>query len=263
MPLLSAITTCKGRLEHLKATLPTLMALPDCEVVVVDFDCPEGAGDWVAANHPAARVIRVAERPFFNIAEARNRGASAATGDWLLLTDADVLVAPGLSETIGPLLRDGLFLRPMASVAALIGTLVVARDDFVEIGGYDQVFEGWGSEDIDLMTRLVSIGRRVESLPDHLVASIPHDDAARGRFHQIADPRANVVVNALYRQAKMDLWAQGLRPDEAARRKIYAELRQAALTPGGVKSLEISFRQTQMAGHILTASLRYQLKSAD
>ena len=27
--------------------LNTLMALPDCEVVVVDYDCPDRSGDWV------------------------------------------------------------------------------------------------------------------------------------------------------------------------------------------------------------------------
>jgi hypothetical protein len=52
----SLITTCKGRLAHLKETLPAFLAQgAGCEVIVVDYDCPEGAATWVNANHPRDR----------------------------------------------------------------------------------------------------------------------------------------------------------------------------------------------------------------
>ncbi len=41
-PKFSIITTCKGRLEHLKQTLPAMLAQKDSEVIVVDYSCPHG-----------------------------------------------------------------------------------------------------------------------------------------------------------------------------------------------------------------------------
>jgi len=259
VPLLSAVTTCKGRLEHLKLSLPTLMALPDCEVVVVDYDCPDRSGDWVRATYPAAKVVRAEQRPLFNLAKARNLGVAAATSPWLLLTDADVLVAPEFSEAVQPLLQPGVYLRPEAAAVELSGTMIVAHGDLAEIGGYDEVFEGWGSEDLDVMMRLDLTGRRAGSFPGRLVTGMPHDDALRGRFHDVADPRANSLTNALYRHVKMDLWRLGVQPDEAARRAIYTQLRPGARSPDGLKSAEVAFRDRTLAGRRVTTSLRYRL----
>lgn len=259
MPLLSAVTTCKGRLEHLKTTLPSLMALPDCEVVVVDYDCPDGAGEWVRSTFPAAKVVRVEDRPLFNVAEARNRGVAAAAAPWLLVIDADVVVAPTFAEEIRPLLRSGVYLRPAPLSGELFGTVVVASADLAEIGGYDEVFEGWGSEDVDLMARLEQIGRRADAFPARLLSPMSHGDDLRGRFHAIANPRANLVINALYRQAKVDLRAQGVDLNEAGRRGLYDQIRRAFLSPKGLTSIELVFQEREMAGRILTTSLRYRL----
>ncbi|MBK6472014.1 MAG: glycosyltransferase family 2 protein [Betaproteobacteria bacterium] len=92
----SLITTCKGRLAHLKETLPAFLAQgAGCEVIVVDYDCPEGAATWVNANHPQARVVQVRDAPIFNACKARSRGSAVATGRWLAFVDADVVLSVG------------------------------------------------------------------------------------------------------------------------------------------------------------------------
>ena len=65
MPLLSIVTTCKGRLHHLRRSLPRFLAQPNTEVIVVDYDCPDGTSDVVAREFPAARVVAVKDRPHF------------------------------------------------------------------------------------------------------------------------------------------------------------------------------------------------------
>src|SRR5579863_6579954 len=92
MPPVSAITTCKDRLANLKQTLPTLMAEPFAEVVLVDYDCPDHAGDWAAATFPDVKVVRVTDAPIFQVAAARNAGAAVASSPWLFFVDADVRV---------------------------------------------------------------------------------------------------------------------------------------------------------------------------
>ena len=108
MALLTAITTCKGRLSHLKETLPDLARAPDIEVVVVDYDCPDGAADWVRSSGPDVRIVAVEDRPLFSASTARNLGAAAATADWLAFVDADVRSARDLRlQILGDLLQPG------------------------------------------------------------------------------------------------------------------------------------------------------------
>lgn len=47
----SIVTTCKGRLQNLQRSLPTFLAQLDAEIVVVDYDCPQGAGSWVQTGY--------------------------------------------------------------------------------------------------------------------------------------------------------------------------------------------------------------------
>ena len=112
-PGLSIVTCCKGRLEHLKRALPTFVAQAESEVIVVDYDCPDRTGDWVAAHFPAVRVAKVAEAPIFNISRARNVGAGLARAPWLAFCDADNLLAPSFASEILARIVPGMYLRTL------------------------------------------------------------------------------------------------------------------------------------------------------
>ena len=86
------------------------MASPGLEVVVVDYDCPDHAGDWVRETFPGAKVVSVPDRPWYNHSDAKQSRAAAASGDWLYFADADIRVAEGFVQTVQPLLRPGVFL---------------------------------------------------------------------------------------------------------------------------------------------------------
>jgi len=258
MALISAITTCKGRLAHLQQTLPTLMSLPDCEVVVVDYDCPQRARDWVRSKYPAARIVHVSDRPHYNAAEARNRGVAAATAPWLFMVDADVAVAPTFVAEIRPLLRPGIVLRPAPHRRGLGGTFVVAKCDLNAIGGYDEVFEGWGGEDVDALRRLEWAGRHAAAFPSELLAPASHSDEERGRYHVVSNPRVNLTINSLYRRMKEDMHALGVESSEEVRRTLYSQIRQDFLNTGGHLNLNVAFKRT-IHGRSLTTTLRYSL----
>ena len=263
MPLISAIVTCKGRLDHLQRTLPTLLALPDREVVVVDYDCPQGAGDWVEAAHPGVKVVRVGNRPFFNIAEARNVGAAAATAPWLLLTDADILFHPKLVEAVRPWLKAGVFLRSESQMEGLRGTLIVSAADFQAVGGYDEVYQGWGNEDVDLVIRLEQAGIRPLDFPVHMISAISHDNALRGQHHALSDPMFNWKINTLYLKAKIDLFKHGIELDRPARQALYDQITRGAHEPGGLEKVELTFRREVVAGMRVATTLRYDVGPAD
>jgi hypothetical protein len=67
------VVTCKGRLHHLRQSLPLLASQPDCECVVVDYDCPDQTHLWVAEHFPAVRVVRVSDAPAPGISAPRRQ----------------------------------------------------------------------------------------------------------------------------------------------------------------------------------------------
>jgi hypothetical protein len=256
---LAAITTCKGRLEHLKQTLPALMAEPELEVVVVDYDCPDRAGDWVRNTHPRAKVVAVLNRPYFNRSEAKNLGAAAASADWLFFADADVRVDSGFASSLEGLQQPGVFLLPKPMPSELWGALIVSRADFDAVGGYDEAMEGWGSEDVDIIERLMIARVREDAYPGEWLHAIPHGDALRFGFHDPAAVGMSAAINGFYRTAKNDLIRQGVILDLEARRKLYADVRRACAAPGGIRSFQIEFRRTDVPGLTVRAALRYDL----
>ncbi len=94
----SIITTCKGRLEHLKKSLPTMVAQSANEVIVVDYSCPQGTGKFVSATFPSVRLVSVPGQEHFSNWKARNAGAAVATSNVLIFVDADTLMAEGAIE---------------------------------------------------------------------------------------------------------------------------------------------------------------------
>lgn len=228
-PAISLVTTCKGRLAFLKQSLPHMVAQPQAEVVVVDFDCPEGAGAWTESEFPSARVVRVADAPLFHLARARNLGAQAARAPWLCFVDSDVLLAERFVERVLPDLREGAFYTASGAEVELIGTAICRRDDYLAIEGYDEVMEGWGAEDTDFYIRLGLLGRRREVLPVDLLRVISHDGETRTRFHAIKDLWLAQRTNALYAQVRHDLARQlgTVNMPLDVRRAVYAEARRA------------------------------------
>lgn len=227
-PQVSFVTTCKGRLAHLRQTLPRLAAQPNAEAIVVDYDCPDGAGDWVAAHYPSVHVIRVKGAPLFRISHARNLGARAARGRWLGFVDADLLLVEDFCRRITPQLEPGGY-YPMGSAGPQgFGSHLCERADWLAVGGYDEAISGWGAEDRDLYLRLVLLGRAERPVPPGWASVIEHADADRTRYYTEKDHWVSQRANALYVQVKHDLARQigQISPPPDVCRAIYAEVQR-------------------------------------
>ena len=241
MPEISFITTCMGRLDHLKQSLPTWLPQSDSEVVVVDYSCPQRSGDWVEHTHPGVKVVRVPGESYFNHSRARNAGAGVASGRWLCMVDADVLLASDFTATVIPLLDTGRFLR--AEQGARIdqaGTVLISRDAFNAVGGYDNVIEGWGAEDYDIYLRLHYKGQRQTFFPARLLSSIPHGDELRTQNAAIRNRNLGWNVNRLYIEGKMTLLRMlGAPPTLENKRSLYALVRRAVMENSEKKEVRV------------------------
>jgi glycosyltransferase involved in cell wall biosynthesis len=264
MPEICFITTCKGRLAHLRQTLGTKAAQPRSSCIVVDYSCPEQCGDWVEQNYPGVKVVRVTDEAGFSAARARNQGAQAADAPWLCFVDADIALAPSFVDKLLPLLQPGSYYRAKPWDRMLWGTMVCARADFTRIGGYDEMIQSYGGEDDDLYNRLHLAGVTLQGFPASLLQHLPHGDDLRIGFYDIKEKSLSQTINSLYAQVKCDLLKlidQDLNPD--ARQRLYSTVRDFVLqarASGQEMQLQIPFRRERtFLGWVNTGKLTYVL----
>src|SRR4051794_25270027 len=201
MPDLCFITCCMGRLWALRQTLGRMIGQPGCSCVVVDYACPDRAGDWVEKNFPEARVVRRPGRSEFSRSDALNVGASFADAPWLCFIDADILLEPGFSAAFLPTIEEGCYYRDGSWAIGTGGTFACSRATFERVGGYDEVYRGWGEEDNDLYHALEFIGIKQKFFPDGMMHHLEHGDEQRALFQSV-DMDTSGEVNIIYRKLK-------------------------------------------------------------
>jgi glycosyltransferase involved in cell wall biosynthesis len=205
----------------------------EIELIVCDNNSTDRTAE--IARSAGARVVF---EPVNQIARARNRGAAAATGDWLIFVDADSQPSAGLFEEVAEQIQSGRCLAGGTTVRMdeklwvaelftwlwnyssrmgrwLAGSFIfVEAATFRELGGFDQ--ELFAAEELDLSRRLKhrsrETGRGVVILHRHpLVTS-----ARKLRLYTLWDHLkllAHVLVNrrALTRRESCTLWYDGRR----------------------------------------------------
>lgn len=214
--------TCKGRLNHVKQSVPRLQNVP---LFFVDFFCPEQSGDWVS-QFPQATVIKAAEladqpQEHFNKPLALNIGALAACDTkarYLVFLDADTLITPALLDFVHYHASPDRFMifEPNVEKKDLSGFLVVQSRHFLKVGGFDQNFAGWGAEDLEFRLRLFLRAQAPEGqanlvdllswteIPSELASCIPHSDELRvAQYHEkdkdkSHDLNLNLLCSNLY-----------------------------------------------------------------
>lgn len=250
--LISYITTCKGRLEHVRQTLPRVASQSGVEVIVVDYDCPDGTEGWIRQNCPQVKTVRISNVAGFHIASARNAGGRKATGKWLAFFDADVLLDENLFATVLPLLKEGCFYRFSPLTTQNWGSVFLEKTAYERAGGYDTCFQGWGVEDDDLYSTLQFLGYKQRKLNAQLVSEIPHTNELRTRFHSTGKFKSH-QINEAYRTIKLDLMRLNgnLLPDQM-RQSLYDQIRTQILkgTEEGLNAVDIklSFPATGFPG---------------
>src|SRR5262249_1899466 len=100
-PRLTVVIAACDEARTIGPALATLLVsdYPDLEIVVVNDRSTDDTGaiiDDVARRRPRVRAVHVRELPdgWLGKVHALHSGVAAATGEWLLFTDADVHFAP-------------------------------------------------------------------------------------------------------------------------------------------------------------------------
>jgi len=216
-PRIAFATTCKGRMQHLEQTLPRNLAdnsdYPNLKFVVLDYGDKDGLLDCLRSKHPdaisAGRLVvysHPTEGPF-HVSHAKNTAARCGIleGAQILVTlDADNFTGPNFAQFVAekfqePGMVPGIFLcpdfplikslphgpeRPQRGYA---GRLAVWSSAFIKAGGYDESFDTWHGEDIDMINRLRRMGYSMRHIENRYLNAIPH--SAEVRFKEYPHAR--------------------------------------------------------------------------
>lgn len=176
-----------GRSRSFDAVLSAFLAQADVrpEIVVAEYAERPEIADRLP---PGIRHVRVPPRAGergFSRARTLNAGAAAASGRYLVLHDADIVVPRTYLAAIAARLDAGWeALQPLRFLFYLGetdsrqfiaasgafkprsvdkirqnfsgGSLAITREAYVEVGGHDEDFSGWGAEDQEMLDRLAT-----------------------------------------------------------------------------------------------------------
>ncbi|KAI9031287.1 hypothetical protein DFJ74DRAFT_641053 [Hyaloraphidium curvatum] len=134
---------------------------------------------------PPVRIVRVLDQPIWRLSWAYNLGASfVKPGSVLLKLDCDTKLTPEFLDHHPP--QKGFWYSgnwetaPDKNSIHLNGVVMIHKDDFQSLGGYDERFQTYGFEDSDLYSRIEERGLARLALNTSFIQHVPH--VAKLRF---------------------------------------------------------------------------------
>lgn len=197
---ISFITACKGRLVHLKETLPRNLNwnkdYPNCQFIVLDYNSEDGLEEWMKKymgkfiENGQLVYFKNFEPSRFKYSHSRNMLIRLATGRYVCNIDADNYTGKNFAFYINETLKKVDFLRGCEFYdnyiipvdegdAGYYGRLAAPLDLLLHLGGFDEEIEAWGYEDDDLYARLRASGKTSTIIDNPYRFCITHDDLMR------------------------------------------------------------------------------------
>ena len=214
----------------LSAVLPQVLAYDDAELVLVDNNSTDGTLGLLreaAARHSApwarVRVLEATDGQGVNV--ARNFGAAAARGRWLLFTDHDDAVCPGWLAAFREALANGAEIvagpyTEMTSTGEVIAEVDgpelhhwdlpyglgancgITASGFSRIGGFQPQWVG-GGDDADFFWRAHFAGMELVFVPGARINHYMRDASAATFSQYVGYGRSAVRLYAQFRHLGM------------------------------------------------------------
>ena len=94
------------------------------------------------------------------------------------------------------------YLRAHSGRHSTRGTVVCDKEDFFRVGGYDEIYQGWGGEDIDLYRSFIRIGLNRGEFSEQFIDAIDHDNGERSKFYENKNINLTSKINDRYMRVK-------------------------------------------------------------
>ena len=166
-----------NRTHDLRQVMPSLIAAANAswpvEIVVLDYNSQDDLAAYIETvdtKRADLTYARYTGRDYYHMAHARNLSVLASSGEYALISSADVGMHLDCIEGIRAKLGDGCIWVHHSD--RFVGVICVERQEFIDAGGFDERFEFYGKEDKDLLARLKRRGASHAQVLDRL-ALIP------------------------------------------------------------------------------------------
>src|SRR5271154_6677380 len=209
LPRIAFVTTCKGRCQPLRQTLPKNIAdnasYENAVFVVLDYGDPDGLAQYIRTEHAkdlaSGRLVYYSYKTTapFHVAHAKNMAARCGIlegSDITVTVDSDNFSGPNFAQFVADKFREpglfpGIFLCPnyqlikslphgeLRPARGYAGRLAIWSKTFTKVGGYDEIYATWQGEDIDMNFRLQRMGYQMRYIDNRYLHAINHNAAIR------------------------------------------------------------------------------------
>lgn len=231
-PEASVIISCKNEGNNLKRTLESILMAKNkanFDIVVVDDGSTDGCTDFIKNTYMEYydKKIKLLKSDGIGVAQARNLGVAASSGKFLFFCDAHIKVSDKWlddlvysllyvkADIVNPCIADmenpnkkgygfkidsnfnviwlGRQMQISEIPMASGGAMGIRKDVFEKLGGYEKLFRGYGSEDLELSIRAWLLGHKIIINPS---VEIRHIFGKRGYSINPVDPIYNLLCLA-------------------------------------------------------------------
>ena len=214
---ISLICACKNRYKPLRVSLTSWLLYDEIkEIIIVDWDSEESL-NHLSEIDDRIKIVTVSDQKYFNQPQPLNIAASLATQEYILKADCDYTLNPYHNffenysvnqnnfvsghhdhtspEYIDPKTGRAMFDKTNMSTDDLLtyvnsyshffkyltGMLLVSRENFIKVGGYNENFgKYYAFEDDEICDRLKLLGLEQQKIKyDYNWIHIPHPDKKR------------------------------------------------------------------------------------
>lgn len=156
LPNVNLITPCRNRAEYLRSCLPSWIACPELQrIIVVDFNSTTPViNELNDLINERVTVVRVEDEPLWRQGRAQNVGLRLTDAELVLKMDADVALVD-IRPYVKQMADDPtIFFKGFSKLGTSSGLCLAPRLRMKAIGGYHDHMSGWGGDDVDIYRRL-------------------------------------------------------------------------------------------------------------
>lgn len=244
------VAACRNRQETLANVLPTWLAVEGVdEIVIVDWDSDPPLRSVVRPERdPRLRLVRVNNEPLWVLSRAYNLALNTTTANYVIRTDCDysldseLLDAHPLNKTEAGFYSGNWVLARDENEVHLNGAIIIKRELFWSVGGYDERIQTYGWDDGELYTRLSANNVEKLNISYDYIRHIAHEDSSRAQ-RGVKFAQVQIDLNQLLLE-KLPAWSMKFIDDaESSKYKTltnngdsYREL-EATYIPKALKEL--------------------------
>jgi hypothetical protein len=180
--MISIVTRVRNRQEHLLQSLPSWIAEPSVQdIVIVDYGSTKPIDTSILEASGKIRLCTVQNTPLWKSAKAINIGVQWAVCPLVLRLDCDISRVANLEKYVAAKSETNFFSGKMAErdFKGFFGQCLFSKDQWASVGGYHEFMVGWGFDDSDFYERLVARGHRRELFDIGDLGEIVHTDVVR------------------------------------------------------------------------------------